>query len=100
MKIDHLEIAQKKSTLKIVYTDAYNQCPPEIKELFQIYCPARNLRSEAQHLILPPCTHMKLGENDIAIRGCRYWNGIPIKIKAIETLGKFKTHLEGYGKIT
>ena len=100
LEIDDLATTRRKSTLKAVYRGVYDQGPPEIDNLFEIYQPPRNFRSENMKIILPPRTRTKLGENDIAIQGCKYWNKIPLETKTIQSVDSFKKHLKPYGPIT
>ncbi len=97
LEIDNLTTSRQKSTLKIVYRALSNTGPERLNNMFTVYEPNRQLRSANEKLILPPKTRTKFAENDIAYRGCTYWNPMPLEGKYIETLDQFKKYLKPYG---
>ena len=97
LKIDNLTVARQKSTIKMVFRGYKDQGPPRLNHMFQNYIPSRNLRSENSMLILPPPRKLKMSERDIAVRGCQYWNPVPMETKACQDLKVLKTKLKPYG---
>ena len=78
----------------MVYHGLNNMGPPVLNNLFTPYIPSRSLRSEAQFRIqVPPCK-LVFTENDIAIRGGKYWNPINIDLKQCSNLDTFKRELK------
>ena len=94
--VEMLSIDRQKSTLKMVFRGVHNEGPPELNEMFNFYIPGRSLRSEASYLILPPKCKTSVGDNDIAARGCYYWDSVDIELRQIETLEAFKSLIKVY----
>ena len=90
LEIDCLELSRKKLTLKMVYRGLNNMGPPVLNDLFNAYVPKRSLRSDAQYISQVPATKLVFSENDIAVRGCKYWNPINNDLKHSSTLEDFK----------
>ena len=74
LQIEYLSVARQKSTIKMTFQGIHNLNPSKINELFEIYTPARSLRSENKQILLPPRTRTKFAENNIVLRGSNYWN--------------------------
>ena len=98
LQIDDLDTCRCKSTLKMVYRGLQNLGPTSLNDMFTYYEPARSLRSENQMLIQPPKSRTKFGENDINIRGSRYWNAVPRTVKLSDNIDSFKNTLKQYGQ--
>ena len=97
LEIDNLSTSRMKSTLKVVHRGIHNQGPDNLNNLFVVYTPGRALRSESLSLLLPPRTRLKHSENDIAFRGCLYWNQITIELRQEIRTESFKSRLKPYG---
>ena len=97
LEIDTLSISRMKSTLKVVHRGVHNLGPTSLNNLFEIYTPGRALRSENLCLLLPPRSKLKQSENDIAIRGCHYWNDIILELRQEVKTETFKNALKTYG---
>ena len=97
MEIDNLTTARRKSTIKMVYRGYTKTGPPELNSMFAQYLPNRSLRSEDQMLILPPVSKLKFTDRDIAVRGCNYWNPLPLSTKSNKDLKELKLKLKKYG---
>ena len=96
LEIDFLSDAHKKSTVKMVYRRFHNEGPMELNNMFEIYKPNRQLRSEMQNLLLPQRMRTKLIEQNIVVRGCIYWNDLNQQTRQISSLERFNIHLKGY----
>ena len=99
LQIDYLTDIRKKNAIKIVYRGLYDQGPPALNSLFEFYEPTRSLRSENKLQILPKKTRTVFAENDLAVRGSKYWNGINDTAKTSATLATLKNTLKHYGSV-
>ena len=97
LEIDSLSTARYKSTLKIVYRGITNAGPPELNSLFEQYIPHRSLRSEDKFTLIPMKYKLKFCDRDIAVRGCHYWNPIPMETKQNKDITELKLKLKKYG---
>ena len=95
----NLQMCRRKSSLQIVYHGYMNQGPPSLNSMFNPYLPIRPLRSESQYLILPPKTKTKRCENDLAYRGCVYWNDVDISYMTATSIEQIKNYLKPYKSI-
>ncbi len=84
------------STAKMVFRGIHNQGPPELNNMINIYAPNRALRLETLNLLLPPKCKTSMGDTDIAVRGCLYWNQFEYNICTINDLENFKSTLKEY----
>ena len=99
LKIEYLAHTRQKSTIKMTFRGIHDLGPPKMNDLFEIYKPARSLRSEDKMLLLPPRTETKITENDMAVRGCYYWSFLDEKYKQHTSIDKFKLALKPYGTL-
>ena len=95
LEIAYLQGSHRKSALKIVYCGLHNNGPTKLNARFNFYEPTRSMHSAMKQLILPPKTHTMFGENDIKLRGSRYWNDLDDNLK-LEIL---KAILNRYGPV-
>ncbi len=68
-----------------------------LNQLFNIYVPTRPLRSENIMSIIIPKLNTRLGECDVAFRGCGYWNSLSYELKISTTINQLKQKLKPYG---
>ena len=93
-----ISTARYKSTLKVVYRGLTNAGPPELNSMYEAYAPRRSLRSEDHLLILPPIRKLRFSDRDIAVRGCNYWNPLPMDTKVNKDINELKLKLKNYGR--
>ena len=65
--------------------------------MFNFYITTRALRSESHKKLLAKRTKLKYSENDIAYRGCLYWNQVKLEVKELDNTDAFKYQLKPYG---
>ena len=99
LTIDYLSDMRKKNSLKIVYRGIHDHGPSKLNSLFELYQPARPLRSDDQLLMLPDRTQTTFTERDLAIQGPKYWNSISHSLKSKPTLDQLKIALKTYGAV-
>ncbi len=100
LEIDTLATGRKKSSLKMVHRGLYNTGPEGLNNIFNFYQPKRALRSECQFLTLPTKTKTKFGDQDLVIRGNRYWNSIALELRQTVSHDQFKYIIKKYGSIS
>ncbi len=94
LEVDYVYVERMKSTLKMVYKGIHDMGSKTINDIFKYYQPTRTLRSDSKRLLVPARITSKFAENDIAQRGCLYWNPIPLVLKEQPTMDQFKTQLK------
>ena len=69
--------------------------PAYLTEMISMHRPARSLRSADQKLLFQPCAKMKTyGDRAFAVAGPKYWNDLPLELRAIGKYDTFKSHLK------
>ena len=69
--------------------------PQYLSELLQIYTPDRNLRSKNKDLFVIPKRSTKFyGERTFAYNAPTLWNNVPLNLRQITNINKFKTALK------
>ena len=87
-------IAYKLSTL--CHKCLNSNAPSYLEELLTPYVPSRQLRSSADttKLKIPNVKSKSFGERSFAFIGPKIWNTLPQKLREIEKIDSFKTHLK------
>ena len=78
---------------------AQNELAPSyICELITQYAPSRALRSRDQYLLkMPPKTRLKtFGDRSFEVAAPTLWNALPLDMRKITSLEKFKKELKTY----
>ena len=79
----------------LVYKSLNTQDPPYIREMLNVYTPARSLRSENDKFILTkPMPHRKIGEQSFAFSAPHSWNSLPEDLRCSNSLSTFKRGLK------
>ena len=81
--------------LTIVHKCVHGCGPAYLTEMISMHRPARSLRSADQKLLFQPCAKMKTyGDRAFAVAGPKYWNDLPLELRAIGKYDTFKSHLK------
>ena len=82
--------------LNLTLKALHNLAPVYIKNLFQLYKPSRNLRSQntSIRLVVSKTRTMTYGDRCFASAAPKLWNKLPSKIRDCETLDSFKRSLK------
>ncbi len=73
--------------LLFVFKALNGPAPQYMKDLIQIYTPARELRSEGQLQLLVPRARLKTkGDRAFSVVGPRLWNALPLHIRTAPTV--------------
>ena len=95
--IDPIDVAMKKTVVKIVYKGLNNIGASIYNVLFNYDIPNRDLRSSDKLLAQVPCMNTKFGEHNVAYHGPVYWNQLPLEIKSCQSFEQFKIAMKSYG---
>ena len=84
--------------LSLTYCALNGLAPQYIRDLLEVYEPARPLRSGQKQLLVVPKSKLKTyGDRCFAHAAPKLWNELPFSLRTADTLGKFKkllkTHL-------
>ena len=63
-------------------------------DMFQLYTPARSLRSVEKNLLVIPTVKTKHGEASLSCYAAQLWNQLPDDIKGAPTVASFKSRLK------
>ena len=82
-------------TLVYVYKALNNLAPAYITELFNLYVPARPLRSsmDMTRLVIPR-TNLSIGDRRFDTSASKAWNSLPTTIRSAPSLDRFKSLLK------
>ncbi len=96
LEIEELGQYRKKSSIKMIYKGFNGLGPDILNKLFELYKPSYTLRSESKNLILPPKVNTTFATNNLAYRGCLYWNDLSDELKKSASLPILKNALKPY----
>jgi len=69
--------------------------PVYLKEMLQLYTPARRLRSSSQHMLeVPPTRTVTYGNRSFTAVTAKLWNNLPNSVKSETNLQHFKSSLK------
>ena len=75
----------------------YLFAPEYLSELLQTHIPERNLRSKCKDLFVIPKRKTKFyGERTFVYNASTLWNNLPLNLRQITDLHKFKSALKTY----
>ncbi len=94
--VDSVQTCMKKTTCKIVHKGLYNLGPPALNDMFNHYEPARQRRSSTACLVDIPHCQTQFGMKNIAVRGAKYSNMLPLEIKTCPVTDNFKAMIKKY----
>ena len=78
-------------TLLITFMCLNNLAPSYLSDLVIQYKPTRTLRSSSKNLLVIPRTNtIRYGERAFCAVAPRLWNGLPLAIRSINSLERFK----------
>lgn len=76
--------------LMLTYKALHDQCPRYIKDMLEIYHPARNLRSQnTNQLVVPKTRTVRYGRRSFSSIAPKLWNALPISIRNSESVNIF-----------
>ena len=99
LEIEELSACRRKSAIKMVDRGYKGLGPDILNKLFIPYKPSRSLRSENQNLIQPPKVNTTFATNNLAYRGCYYWNELNTELKDAASLSILKNSLKPYNSL-
>ena len=70
--------------------------PPAYNDLFKPFVLKRALRSSDQLSIVCPPSMSQFGDRNFGIRGCLYWNVLPLELNSSTSAESFKAKLKMY----
>ena len=74
-----------------------NYCPKYLKELVNLYEPARALRSADKMLLTVPSTRCKsYGDRSFSFVAAKTWNSLPMNVRSSSSLECFKNSLKTF----
>ena len=78
------------------YKALHDQSPIYVKDLLELYQPARNLRSKnnSKQLVVPKSKTVRFGDRSFSTAAPKLWNGLPITIRDAKSLDVFKKSLK------
>ncbi len=94
--IDPVEVSMKKTIVKMVYQGLNNIGAPVYNTLFNFESYQRELRNSNKLLAEVPRTNTKFGEHNLAFRGSKDWNTLPLPLKSTPTYDQFKSAIKKY----
>ena len=78
----------------LVYQCIHLSAPAYLKDLVEIYVPARELRSGSKQLVSVPSSKLLTAERAFSVGGTKLWNSIDQTVKEAKTLKQFKKLLK------
>ena len=94
--IDSVQTCMAKTSCKIAFRGLINQGPPALNNMFKLYEPKRMLRSSSAHQIEISRCYTQFGTKNVAIRGAKYLNMLPIDLRLCNSIENFKAKLKTY----
>ena len=91
-----VECRAEYKILTYTYEALNNQSPAYIRDIHEVYTPARNLRSQnnAVTLVVPKSRTVRHGDRCFKAAAARLWNTLPPGIRNCNTLPSFKRALK------
>lgn len=90
-----VEYRIRHKLLTIVHKCVYGQAPEYLKDLIEVYTPARQLRSaDAKLLTVPRINLPSIGSRAFSVAGPTEWNALPKTIRETTNLKTFKKTLK------
>ena len=81
--------------LMMCFKSLHGLAPPYLSDLISWHTPNRRLRSGAQHLLTEPTWRLKtFGYRRFGVAAPRLWNALPITLRSMQDLSKFKKGLK------
>lgn len=81
--------------LVLTYKALHDQSPVYIRDMLEIYRPARNLRSkDTNQLVVPRTKTVKYGGRSFSAVAPRLWNDLPVSIRNSDSVPLFKKRLK------
>lgn len=81
--------------LMLTYKALNDQSPSYIKEMLEIYHPARSLRSQnTNQLVVPKTRTVRYGGRSFSSVAPKLWNALPVSIRNSESVNIFKKRLK------
>ena len=89
---------EKRVEFKIIlmcFKSLHGLAPEYLCELVKWHTPNRRLRSGSQHLLNEPSWRLKtFGYRRFAVAAPRLWNALPLSLRTMEDLSRFKSGLK------
>ena len=74
-----------------------DSAPCYIQELLRPYNPSRTLRSSSDLLLtVPKTSHRTTGDRSFSYSAPKLWNNLPVEIRRMKELSKFKSAIKGH----
>ena len=80
--------------LLLVFHSLHGSAPQYNCQLITRYNPSRCLRSSTSSLLVVPQTHNNLGDRAFSHAGLLLWNNLPLNIRNMSSIHKFKEALK------
>ena len=78
----------------MIYKCLNDKAPEYLKELVQVYTPARQLRSMNKNLLVVPPDRIALSDRAFSVGGAKLWNSLIPETRASKDLSAFKRSLK------
>ncbi len=91
--IDYLAQIRMRSTCIEVYKSIHNMNPANVSDMFIPKAPQRVLRSNEQVIMEIPKMKLKMSDQNIVVRGSKYWALLPSNIQHAGSLAEFKAKI-------
>ena len=85
-----------KIAVTVYNTLSSDDSPSYLKDLLQVYTPARTLRSQNKSLLCQPVPKISSGHKAFSFAGPHVWNSLPENVKCACSLSIFKKRLKTY----
>ena len=85
-------------TACLVYKSINGSAPVYLRDLIEVYRPARHLRSasDSSKLIEPVCEYKRFGERAFSCFAPHVWNELPYDVRNAPSIDTFKSRLKTY----